>query len=459
MEISKYLLDKYNSPVPRYTSYPPANHFTDDFTSEDFKRSVVDSNSKSPQNISFYIHIPFCKKLCYYCGCNRISMPGNELVRDYMSALKKELKTVINLLDRSRFLSQIHFGGGTPNAIESDYLLEINDIILNSFNIIENPEIAIECNPAYLDEKYISALDKARFNRFSLGIQDFNPDVLKIVNREKPGMPVSEIFEIIKGKNKNAVINFDLIYGLPGQTAESFKKTINTSAALSPDRIVTFSYAHLPSIFKAQQMLETKGLPSPEEKISMYLNTYNNLSETGYKPIGLDHFVKPEDELYTALSNHNLHRNFQGYCTRRTTGQVYGFGVSSISQFENSFFQKTKSIEKYIYDINNSLFPIEKGYILNEDEMIVQEAIDELMCNKILDLKLLGKRLETEIDVIKKTLDFKIDSFKDFIEDGIIEFENDIIKITEIGILFIRNVAASIDPVFKNKIMNYSKSV
>ena len=459
MEISRYLLDKYNSPVPRYTSYPPANHFTADFSSEDFRRSIIESNSKSPQNISIYIHIPFCKRLCHYCGCNRISMPGNEQVRDYISALKKELVTVIGLLDKSRSLSQIHFGGGTPNSIDAEYLLEINDLILNSFNVIENPEIAIECNPAYLDEKYISALAEARFNRFSLGIQDFNPDVLKIVNREEPGMPIAEICKIIKAKNKNSVINFDLIYGLPGQTPGSFKKTITTAASLSPDRIVTFSYAHLPSIFKAQKMLETGGLPSPDEKISMYLNTYNYLSGIGYQPIGLDHFVKSEDELYTALSDHNLHRNFQGYCTRRTTGQVYGFGVSSISQFENSFFQTTKSMEKYKNEINNSRFPVEKGYMLNESEMIVQEAIDELMCNKILDFNRLGKKLEIDVDAIKKTLDFKIESFNDFIDDGIIEFENDTIKITEIGVLFIRNVAAAIDPVFKNQIMNYSKSV
>ncbi|MBM2814609.1 MAG: Coproporphyrinogen-III oxidase [Ignavibacteria bacterium] len=459
MTVPIHLLDKYNSPVPRYTSYPPANHFKDTFTTDNFVQALIDSNKMQPENLSIYIHIPFCKRLCFYCGCNKISMVEDNAIKKYIDALKTEMKSALSHIDKSRLLSQIHFGGGTPNVIPVGYLNEITSYLLSEFKSIENPEVAIECNPAYLDREYLVALNKAGVNRFSLGIQDFDQKILKSVNREIPEIPVNELVEMIHDINPKAVINFDFIYGLPGQTVDSFSSTIDEAISIGPDRIVTFSYAHLPSVFKAQAALERKGLPSPEQKIELYLNTYSQMKSNGYVPIGMDHYVKPDDELSLAFSNHLLHRNFQGYCTRRTTGQVYAFGISSITQLENSYFQTTKSIEQYNESINQGIFPIEKGYILQPHEIIVREVIDELMCNKILDFNILAENLKIEKAEIKKCLTIDKTSLDTFAADGIINYSEDRIEITEIGILFIRNVAASLDPVFQSSVMNYSKSV
>ncbi|MCX6154572.1 MAG: oxygen-independent coproporphyrinogen III oxidase [Candidatus Kapabacteria bacterium] len=457
--MDQYLLDKYNAPVPRYTSYPPANHFSDKFTSSDYETAIIESNELNPQNVSIYVHIPFCKKLCFYCGCNKISMHNDEMIKKYIETLKIELHKVLKLINPYRLLSQIHYGGGTPNAIDSKYLGEINSIIFSYLKTIESPEIAIECNPAYLDFQYIKDLTDAGFNRFSIGIQDFNIEVLKTVNRSIPELPVKEIINIIKDLNPNAVINFDFIYGLPGQNSQSFAKSIDEAISYNPDRIVTFSYAHLPTVFKAQYALEKAGLPSPEEKIEMYQNTNIQLKENGYMPVGMDHYVREDDELYQAFKNNLLHRNFQGYCTRRTTGQVYAFGISSISQFETSYFQTTKSIESYIETINKDSFPVEKGYRLNNNEIIVREVIEELMCNKKIDLTAIALNFDISLDKLKSHLNFDESSLQNFIRDGIINYSNNIIEISEMGILFIRNVAASLDPVYKNKVMNYSKAV
>ena len=314
------LLNKYSIPVPRYTSYPPANFFNESFTAEKFRQIVVESNKENPRHISVYIHIPFCYHMCFYCGCNSQLLRDNEVVLKYIDALKKEIKMVLPLLDRNRKISQIHYGGGTPTSQPVSVLKELNELILSEFDCIENPEIAIECHPGYADEVYWNELVDAGFNRISLGIQDFDEEVLKASNRKAPRMAVEDVVRILR--NRNVSLNMDFIYGLPLQTPQSFAKTINRAIALRPDRIVTFSYAHVPWVNELQKNLEKVGLPSVEIKSQLYSTAKKLLTDAGYKTIGLDHFVLPDDELFTAQQSKTPHRNFQGYCTRRTTGQV-----------------------------------------------------------------------------------------------------------------------------------------
>lgn len=459
MKVSEELLNKYNVPVPRYTSYPPANHFKDSFSDGDYLKILKESNNRKPEKIAFYIHIPFCQKICYYCGCNACSIGNGNLVAPYLDALMKEIELVSGHIDKSRLVSQIHYGGGTPNSLDVRAIARINDYFFKNFSFTDNPEIAIECNPAYLDYKYIDDLISSGFNRFSLGIQDFNNDILRQVNRLPSAIPPADLFNYIKSSGKNINVNFDFIYGLPGQTVDSFSDTIQKAIAIKPDRLVTFSYAHVPWIKKHQIILEKKGLPAPGEKMNMFLAAYSLLKDSGYMPIGLDHFVLPTDDLYKAENDGTLHRNFQGYCTRLTTGQVYAFGVTAISQLEQGYSQNKKEISEYISDIELGKLPVERGYILSEDQIITREVITEIMCNKKLSLSGFSEAKKISVNDLKNALKRDDAILKGFEEDGLIMFTSDLIEVTELGTLFIRNIAASLDKEYQEKVQTYSKTV
>jgi len=453
------LLQKYNIPVPRYTSYPPANFFTEDFTAADYEQAVRESNNWKPENISFYFHVPFCKQLCYFCGCNSYAMRNNETVDTYMKAMITELKMVISRLDKSRRVSQIHYGGGTPNAVAPKYLKQLNDLVAQNFTFINEPEIAIECNPAYLNEQQIEELKEAGFNRFSLGVQDYDEEVLRTVNREEPFMPLDKIVEQIRKGNKNIKVNLDFIYGLPKQTAENFAESIKKAVTIKPDRLVTFSYAHVPWVSKIQKKLEPYGLPENDEKVKMNQTALDILTSNGYKVIGMDHYALNDDELSIARENHELHRNFQGYCTRRTTGQVYAIGVTGISQLDRVYTQNTKSINTYIEQINNGEFTTIKGYKLSHEQTIIRETITQLMCNHRIDWNDLSEKTGVSIDEIKSALANRPEKLAELKEDGIIATTEDSLQVTEEGSLFIRNVAAAFDPLIGTKGKNFSKPV
>jgi len=459
MKTEYHLIEKYNIPVPRYTSYPPANFFTEEFSQADFRNAIVESNQHSPKNISFYIHIPFCLRMCYFCGCNSYGIKNDHIIDDYIQALKTEIKTMVSHLDRSRPISQIHYGGGTPNAIPVEYLQEINEILLSTFPTIKKPEIAIECNPAYLTFKQMDGLKKAGFKRFSLGIQDFDPRVLKTVNREEPGMPVKEIMAYLKKDDPEVAVNLDFIYGLPKQSAESFDRAIEQAIELRPDRLVTFSYAHVPWVSKIQKKLEKAGLPESDEKMRMFENASELLLKSGYHAIGFDHFALEDDELTQAYRNKELHRNFQGYCTRRTTGQVYALGVTSISQLNTVYAQNTKSIDEYIKVAEKGDIPTFKGYKLDNDQIIIRDVITELMCNEQVVWEEIGQRFSKTGEEIKNTIKYDLPRLKEFEADGIIQVSDDKITVSDMGLILIRNVAASFDPLLTSTTKTFSKSV
>lgn len=459
MEIPDGLIQKYNIPVPRYTSYPPANYFNDGFTENEYLQLINESNTGNPGHIAIYIHIPFCRKICYFCGCNACSIGEGKLVIPYMDALKKEIILMAGHLDKGSPVSQIHYGGGTPNAIPLEFLCELNDFLFERFHFIKNPEIAIECNPGYLDLKYLGGLKMAKFNRFSLGIQDFNRQVTDALNRESPAMPVGEIIRFLKEDIRETGVNLDFIYGLPGQTPASFSDTIAEAIDVNPDRIVTFSYAHVPWLKKHQKIVEKLGLPSSELKMKMFLTAYNLLKNAGYQPIGLDHYVLEHDELYQALCSHELHRNFQGYCTRRTTGEVYAFGVSAISQLERGYAQNTKDITSYIASVNSGHFATEKGYRLDDSQVIIRRIITALMCNKVINWADQAGTFNLAPERLKAILKIDEQVFNDFAREGILEYSPEEIKVTETGSLFIRNIAAAMDPAFKLQSNLYSRSV
>ncbi|WP_102408043.1 oxygen-independent coproporphyrinogen III oxidase [Parabacteroides bouchesdurhonensis] len=451
------LLDKYNVPVPRYTSYPPANYFQEGFCNKEYTKIIRESNHQKPAELSFYFHIPFCRRLCHYCGCNSYPVSTQDIIDRYVSALHKEVEMVTSMLDPQRKIAQIHYGGGTPTILPASDLKALNERLLHKFRTIENPEIALECHPGWLSEKDWNEISEAGFNRFSLGIQDFNRKVLDTVNRQYSLMNEEELVKMLHGFG--ARVNMDFLYGLPNQTEKSFTETIIRAAAIKPDRLVTFSYAHVPWAFPRQQVLEKAGLPLSDEKSKMYESARHILCKAGYEPIGLDHFVRKDDELYTALQNGKLHRNFQGYCTRRTTGQVYAFGVTGISQLCTAYTQNTKDIMEYIEKIEAGILPVAKGYTLTVEEQVTREVIEILMCNYRIDWQELSEHLSMPVDTIKQATAYNEAKLSEFANDGIIEYDANHIEITQEGTLFVRNIAASLDKLMLKTNKSFSKPV
>ena len=454
----KELLKKYNQSGPRYTSYPPATFFDSKFSNSDHEKHIIQSNFETPENISIYIHIPFCPQICHFCGCTTESGYTKPFLERYVDALIKEIEYVANKIDKKRKVTQVHWGGGTPNAISYRYIERITNKLYDEFEFASFYEMAIECNPAHLEFKHIELLKKFGFNRISLGIQDFRNDVLEAINRKPSKHPIEEIISKIKSEGFTGT-NIDLVYGLPLQTVSSFKNTVERAIELKTERLVTFSYAHVPSVLPRQKILEKIGFPSSNDKASMYENSYKKFVNSGYVSIGMDHYSLPEDEFAIALKNKNLHRNFQGYCTRETTGQVYAFGASAISQLNSAYSQNIKNAAQYIKAIETNNLAIFRGYSVTKEQKVIRDVINNLMCNYYVDFNDIANNNEISIDELYEIIDFSYENFGDFIEDGILEIENEKVNVFENGRLFTRNIAMKFDPLVKKNIGTYSKTI
>ncbi len=448
-------LAAYNTPAPRYTSYPPANYF-EDFTEEDYLRAVAESDLED-NHISFYIHIPFCRHLCHYCGCNSYAMQSDEAVERYIRAVHQEIDLLLPHLNDKRKVSQIHYGGGSPTSIPLHHLREINEHLLSRHATIERPEIAVECHPGYLYANDWQTLIDAGFNRMSIGVQDLDESVLKLVNRYPSAMPLEEIFSILRATGIS--INLDYLYGLPAQTPESFARSIAHAVELRPDRLVTFSYGHVPWVHKRQLILEKAGLPADGDKQQMAVRAAEILHAAGYCSIGIDHFVLPDDELNTALITHQLHRNFQGYCTLRTTGQVYALGVTGISQLSTAYAQNGRDINAYCERLENGQLYIQRGYRLTERDRIVREVVESLMCNYQADWAHLASHLRISIEQLRSTLHWDEVRLRQMQADGLLTLTPDRLTMSTVGSPFVRNVVASLDPLMVNTTKQFSKPI
>ncbi|WP_430810588.1 MULTISPECIES: oxygen-independent coproporphyrinogen III oxidase [unclassified Carboxylicivirga] len=458
LQFDRNLLEKYNIAGPRYTSYPPATFFHEGYGNENYKESVILSNDETPENISVYVHIPFCPQLCTFCGCTTYTGMGQSIIEKYVEVLIKEIELVSKDISRTRKLTQVHWGGGTPNAISPDLIRKVTNAIKANFTFADDYEMAMECSPAYLDFRMVDQLRDMGFNRISLGIQDFKKEVLAAINRRPAKVPVEEMITYLR-KIGFSGINLDLVYGLPFQTRESFRATVAKALAAKPDRLVTFSYAHVPHVITRQRMLEQYGLPSPDDKISMLEDAYNMAIEAGYVAIGMDHFARPDDEFAVALEEKKLHRNFQGYCTRATTGQVYGFGTSSISQLFNAYSQNEKTIKQYMERVEKDGRAVVRGYRLNREEQIVRQVINELMCNYFADFKQIANDFDVTVDAVYEAVGFATEKVQAFIDDELLLVGEDTFTVVGQGRYVIRNIAMAFDPALKKGKGQYSKTV
>ncbi len=427
---------RYNASAPRYTSYPPANLFRAAEPSDPIRGIWEDSNRDEPQNLSFYFHIPFCPARCLFCGCTSEVCHDAETTERYFKALYLEMERKLPWIETSRKITQIHFGGGTPTSVSPHYLQEILERLRNRFSFAPEIEIAIECNPAAFSENDLKHLAALGFNRISYGIQDFSPAVLRTIGRKPSLLPVKELVKLSRELGFSG-INLDLVYGLPGQSKETFRNAIEKTLAANPDRAALFSYAHIPWIRPEQVQMETAGIPDPRLKIEMFLMAREYFLKQGYVAVGMDHFVQKNDALAEALCSEDLRRNFQGYCTRKTTGQVYSFGASAISQFAGAYLQNVHDSSVYAEKILSGENTEIRCHLLSEEERIIGSVIERLMCNFKLSLT------EREFSFVRNGFESLAALENEALVKRVSERE---IHATELGSLVIRYLAMQLDP-------------
>ncbi len=456
--LSEDFLRRYDVPGPRYTSYPPAPHFREGVSQQELERLFRESNTRGTRDLSFYVHVPFCPKQCLFCGCTtEIGRPGSA-VREYFDVLALEMERVLALLDPDRPVMQIHFGGGTPNGVPFRFLGEVLDRLRGRFTFHPGAEIAIECDPNLLTLGKLADLRALGFNRISFGLQDFDRDVLASVNRDFPRLePATLVSEAHKLGFRG--VNLDLIYGLPKQTPESFAQSVRRCIEAAPDRVATFSYAHVPWAKDHQKILEERGLPSPNSKLAMAVATHNTFLEAGYLAIGMDHFARPDDDLAQALEQGLLHRNFQGYCSRRTTGQVVAFGASAISQLHDGYVQNVKESARYMEAVRSGGLPVERAYLMTAEDRFRRKVVNSLMCDGVLDPATVGCEEGYSAEQVQERLGEGMERLAPFVEDGLVRLDGDRVLITDRGRLAVRNVAMLYDPMLADGPGRYSRTV
>ncbi len=449
LKLSKSLLEKYSVSIPRYTSYPTVPEWTESFKEEDFFRAAKEANNKFTP-ISLYFHLPFCENQCYFCGCNVVISKKREMTGSYLEHIKKEIKKIGGMINKDRKVEQIHLGGGTPTYFSPEELRSFYKCVKESFNISENCEVGIETDPRVTTFEHIETLSELGFNRISMGIQDFNLDVQEAVNRIQSFEDTQEIINHARDFNFNS-INIDLIYGLPFQTKESFSKTIDLILELNPDRIALFHYAHLPQLIPHQaKYINDNSLPNSEEKIEIFQLAVDTLTAGGYDFIGLDHFAKPNDELTLARRNKTLHRNFQGYTTKAGC-DLYGFGITAISNIENTYCQNIKKLNPYYEAISSEKLPLFRGLSLSKDDILRKEIIMKILCHGEINKNYIENNFGISFN---QYFSHEINLLKDIERDGLIEGVNkgaDIFSVTETGQFFLRNIASVFDYYLQSK--------
>jgi oxygen-independent coproporphyrinogen III oxidase len=441
MSVNLELVRKYNQPGPRYTSYPPATRFAPSFEKAALLEKIRQNNESADGNLSLYFHLPFCRSLCWYCGCTTIITTQQKKSASYLELIDREMDVLRGRINPERKVVQLHFGGGTPTFLLPDELRALGRMIHRRFNIAPDAEFGVEIDPRRLTEDHIKALKEIGCNRLSLGVQDHNPQVQLAIHRIQPLEVTQKAVDWARAAGIK-MVNVDLIYGLPHQTPVTFQKTLDEIIALRPDRLAVFSYAHVPWIKPSQKILETENLPDAETKLQLLKLTMDKLTANEqFVNIGMDHFARPDDELALAQKNKTLQRNFQGYSTCGNT-DIYSFGISSISQAADAYWQNFKEIDAYAEALGRGELPIERGYVLTADDVVRRKVIMRLMC----DLEIDYAGLSTQVGVnVPEYFASEIASLTDLESDGLLERNANGLKVTGAGRLFIRNVAMRFD--------------
>ena len=456
------LIKRYDRSGPRYTSYPTAVQFTDQYTEVDYRRHAELSN-QSGQALSLYFHLPFCDTICYYCACNKVITKDRSKAEPYLKNLHKEIEMQGKLFDPKRKVNQLHWGGGTPTFISHDQMRELMDVTRKHFNLHDDDqgEYSIEIDPREVTVESIHLLRDIGFNRMSLGVQDFNPQVQKAVNRIQSEEQTLSALNTARESGFKS-ISVDLIYGLPLQTVNSFAETLDKIIDIAPDRISVFNYAHLPELFKPQRRINVEDMPDASTKLGILKMSIERLTQAGYVYIGMDHFAKPDDELTVAQKNGQLYRNFQGYATHADCDLI-GMGITSIGTVGQSFAQNLKTLDEYAERIEAGKLAIYRGVEIDHDDIIRRGVIMQLICHFYLNIDSFGAINEISFN------DYfagELKRLQPMHEDGLIQLSEHEITVTAKGRLLIRNICMIFDryitPSLDNKAaqkQQYSKAI
>lgn len=443
---TKELLQKYDRPGPRYTSYPTAPVWKTGFTAEDYQQAIDRSNRVPSKPLSLYFHIPFCEMLCYFCGCSTIISRDKGKAADYIDVLGAEIANLGSRIPRRRKVVQLHFGGGTPSSLTPSQNRVLFSHINRWFDVdYQEGEISIEIDPRHASDDYLETVRELGVNRISMGVQDFDPVVQKAVNRIQPVDLTERVYRKVRELGFHS-INIDLIYGLPFQTVKGFEATLDEIVRMSPDRLAIFNYAHVPWLKKHMVLIREMDLPRPEVKFELMELIGEKLTKAGYVYIGMDHFAKPGDELTRAQANKTLYRNFQGYTTK-AEADLAGIGVTSISMVGDVYAQNEKNLPDYQTRVLSGQIPTHRGYRLSKDDQIRRSVITRIMCDLEVDRAHVLDPFGEDFDHYFAP---EIKELEEFARDGLLEMRPDKIALTPLGRIFMRNIAMVFDIYLRN---------
>ncbi|ULU25242.1 oxygen-independent coproporphyrinogen III oxidase [Dyella terrae] len=442
-EFDPALVARYDVPGPRYTSYPTAPQFHTGFDEAAFRAAAIASNeTPSPQPLSLYVHVPFCFSPCFYCGCTRIITRDVTRADHYLDVLRREIALTGSLFDRGRPLLQLHLGGGTPNFLDAPRMARLVAALEGHFSYRRDGirEYGIEIDPRYADGRYVRDLAALGFNRLSVGIQDFDPDVQAAVNRIQSVEQTREVIDAARDAGYGSV-SVDLIYGLPRQTLDGFQRTLEQVIALAPDRVAVYGYAHLPHLFKAQHQIDDEDLPDSSTRLALFGVAFRMLCEAGYVYVGMDHFARADDELVRAQRAGTLQRNFQGYSTHGDC-DIVGLGVSAISRVGDTYSQNARDLLGYEAALASGRLPVSRGIRLSDDDQLRRAVIGELMCHGQIDMQ---RFMEGKGFRFGDAFASELERLDQCVDDGLVELDANVIRVTPRGRLLLRNVAMCFD--------------
>jgi oxygen-independent coproporphyrinogen III oxidase len=435
------LVTKYDGFGPRYTSYPTADRFHDGFAAAQYIEALAARNhDRADQPLSLYVHLPFCNSICYYCACNKVLTKDHGRSAKYLRYLEREIALVGGLIEGAPKVTQLHWGGGTPTFLSHDEMSTLMASLRAHFAFADDAEISIEVDPRKVEAETIRFLAGLGFNRISVGIQDFDPEVQKAVNRVQSEAETLTVIDTARATGFVSV-NADLIYGLPLQTVVGFATTLDRVIAASPDRIALYSYAHVPHLFKPQRRIALNDLPSPADKLAILALAIDKLTTAGYLYVGMDHFAKPGDELAVAQRERQLHRNFQGYSTQPDRDLI-AFGISAIGKVGRAYTQNVKTLDEYYERLDAAVLPVLRGVELDADDELRRDVIQKLMCNFDLDFA----EIERAHGIaFRSTFAPELEALAPLAADGLVEIAADAITVTPRGRLLVRTVAMTFD--------------
>lgn len=447
------LIEKYNVTGPRYTSYPTALLMQPIHDPASWMLKLAEDR-RNDTNISVYIHLPFCRSLCWYCGCNKIITRKSEDADIYLDYLEKDFALSAATLPSNHRVTQLHLGGGTPTFLSPSQLLRLSLLLHRHLNVAPDAECSVEMDPRNLTRAHVQVLRNMGFNRASIGVQDIDPQVQQAIHRIQPLEMNRQVVEWLREKGFESV-NMDLIYGLPAQTPERFGKTVEEILKLRPDRLAIYNYAHMPERFPSQRLIPNDLLPGESDRLKMFGDTARTLIQEGYVHIGMDHFALPEDELSLSVTNGTLRRNFQGYSTQAGTNTI-AFGISAISQTNRIMIQRHKSLKDYYKSLDNNELPFEKGFELDFSDRLRRDVIMQIMCGLQIDWDFIDR-----VYGVNSRLYFEdeIDQLMTMQEDGLISCDYNGFRVTSKGRYFVRNIAMAFDSYLGEKQQRYSKTV